>query len=136
MVLVDAHWAQVQVYEMAIALWPEQLRSGWQTRIHTKYKTPTNDHALSWEQTMKAHDWESIAVPAGQFQALRYTNSIKYKNGDAARNDSVRQETLWFAPEVGRWVARESSGSYYADDSAVDQPYNENGYRWELTRWT
>ncbi len=31
-----------------------------------------------WSQTMKAHAWESITVPAGQFKALRFTNSISF----------------------------------------------------------
>jgi len=136
MVLVDPHWNQVQVYETPIALWPTQLRPGWQTHIRTRYKTPTNEDALPWDQTIKAHDWEMITVVAGQFKALRYTNLIKFRSGDVARTDSVRKETLWFAPEVGRWVVRESTGSFYADDSAVDQPYNEAGYRWELLQWS
>jgi hypothetical protein len=85
---------------------------------------------------MKAHAWETISVPAGQFRALRYTNMIQFRSGDISRTDSVRQETLWFAPEVGRWVARESTGSYYLDDSLVDQPYNESGFRWELLEWS
>src|SRR5580700_5797049 len=29
---VDPHWGQVQVYETAIPLWPEQLRPGWQVQ--------------------------------------------------------------------------------------------------------
>jgi hypothetical protein len=136
MVLVDPHWGQVQVYETPIPLWPEHLRPGWHTRVTTKYKTPMSQDALPWEQTMKAHAWEMITVPAGQFKALRFTNLINFKNGEIGRTDSVRHETLWFAPEVGRWVARESTGSYYADDSAVDQPYNENGFRWELIEWS
>jgi hypothetical protein len=61
---------------------------------------------------------------------------IQFQNGDIARRDSVRRETLWFAPEVGRWVARESTGSYYLDDSWVDQPYNESGFRRELLEWS
>jgi hypothetical protein len=136
MVAVDPHWSQVQVYETPIPLWPTQLRPGWQTRISTKYKTPTNQDGLPWDQTMKAHAWETISVPAGQFRVLRYTNMIQFRNGDFARTDSVRRETLWFAPEVGRWVARESTGSYYLDDSVVDQPYNESGFRWELLEWS
>jgi hypothetical protein len=136
MVLVDPHWGQVQVYETPIPLWPEQLRPGWHTRVHTKYKTPGNQDPLPWEQTMKAHSWETITVPAGQFKALRFTNLINFRNGDITRTDSVREETLWFSPEVGRWVARESRGSYYIDDSAVDQPFNENGFRWELLEWS
>jgi len=136
MVLVDPHWGQVQVYEAAVPLWPEQLRVGWHTHVSTKYKTPAKQAAMPWEQTMKAHAWETVSVPAGQFKALRFTNLIKFASSDVSRTDSVRHETLWFAPEVGRWVARESSGSYYQDDSVVDQPYNENGFRWELLEWS
>jgi len=136
MVLVDPHWGQVQVYETPIPLWPEQLRAGWQTRASTKYKTPANQNPLPWDQTMKAHAWEAVTVPAGQFKALRFTNLINFGNTDTAKIDSVRHETVWFAPEVGRWVARESRGSYYPDDSVIDQPYNENGFRWELVEWS
>jgi hypothetical protein len=136
MVAVDPHWSQVQLYETPIPLWPTQLRPGWQTRVNTKYKTPDNQDGLRWSQAMKAHAWETISVPAGQFTALRYTNMIQFQNGDIARKDSVRQETLWFAPEVGRWVARESTGSYYQVDSVADQPYNESGFRWELLEWS
>ena len=136
MVLVDPHWGLVQVYETPVPLWPEQLRAGWQTRMSTKYKTPANQEGLAWEQTMKAHAWETVSVPAGRFTALRLTNLINFTSSDVSRTDSVRHETLWFAPEVGRWIARESSGSYYQDDSVVDQPYNENGFRWELLEWS
>jgi hypothetical protein len=136
MVLVDPHWAQVQVYEKPIPLWPAQLRPGWQTQIRTNYKTPLSQEGLAWDQTMKAHAWETISVPAGQFQTLRFTNLIKFRNGDVTRSDSVRQETVWFAPEVGRWVARESRGSYYVEDSLIVQPYNESGFRWELLEWS
>jgi hypothetical protein len=136
MVAVDPHWGQVQVYETPIPLWPTQLRPGWQTRVSTKYKTPTNQDGLFWDQTMKAHAWETISVPAGQFRALRYANKIQFLSGDSSRKDSVRQETLWFAPEVGRWVARESKGSYYLDNSLVDEPYEEGGFRWELLEWS
>jgi hypothetical protein len=136
MVLVDPHWGQVQVYETPIPLWPAQLRPGWRTHTNTKYKTPLNQDARPWDQTMKAHAWETITVPAGQFKSLRFTNSINFSSGDITRTDSVRQETVWFAPDVGRWVARESKGSYYVDDSAVDTPYDENGFRWELLEWS
>ncbi len=136
MVEVDPHWSQVQVYEMPIPLRPTQLQPGWQTRVRTNYKTPADQNALPWDQTMKAHRRETINVPAGQFKALRFTNSIKFTHSDFSRTDSARQETLWFAPEVGRWVARESTGSYYVADSLIVQPYNESGFRWELLEWS
>jgi hypothetical protein len=136
MVAVDPHWSQVQVYEAPIPLWPTQLEPGWQTHVSTNYKTPADQDGLPWEQTMKAQVWETITVPAGQFKALRFTNYIKFRHGDFLRTDSVRRETIWFAPEVGRWVARESQGTYYLTDSTITQPYNESGYRWELLEWS
>jgi len=136
MVEVDPHWSQVQVYETPIPLWPTQLEPGWQTHISTNYKTPADQDGLPWDQTMKAQVWETISVPAGQFRALRFTNYIKFKHTDFLRTDSVRRETIWFVPEVGRWVARESQGTYYLTDSTITQPYNESGYRWELLEWS
>jgi hypothetical protein len=135
-ILVDPHWSQVQVYETPIPLWPARLAPGWKNHTNTKYKTPGNDSGLPWGQTMAAHDWEMIRVPAGQFKALRFTNLINFRSADFSRTACQRQETIWFSPEVGRWVARESSGIYYINDSSVDTPYNEPGYRWELLEWT
>jgi hypothetical protein len=136
MVVVDPHWGQVPVFETPIPLWPAQLESGWQTRVTTRYKTPADQDALPWDQTMKAQAWETVTVPAGRFKALRFTNEIRFTHPDFYRTDSVRRETLWFAPEVGRWVVRESKGTYYLADSTIVQPYNESGYRWELLQWS
>jgi hypothetical protein len=136
MVSVDAHWSELQVYATPIPLWPKQLRPGWETRVSTKYTTPRNDHPLDWQQSISARAWETITVPAGRFTALRYTNFIRYASGEFERTGCTRQETLWFAPEVGRWVARESKGSYYVRGSVSDQAYLENAYRWELLAWS
>jgi hypothetical protein len=136
MVLVDPHWGQIQVYETPVPLWPVQLQPGSQTRTKTRYKTATNGEGLYWNQTMRARGWETVTVPAGQFTALKYINSIEFGCGDFARKDCKRREALWFAPEVGRWVARESSGSYYANNSASDRSVPEGGFRWELLEWS
>jgi hypothetical protein len=135
MVLVDPHWGRVQIYEPPIPLWPTTLQPGWQTRIRAQYKS-SDGPAQPWNQTMKAAAWETITVPAGQFKTLRYVNVIRFVSSDAGRTDSVRQETVWFAPEVGRWVVRESKGSYYLDDSVDDTQAVESSFRWELLSWT
>jgi hypothetical protein len=135
MILVDPHWDLVQVYQRPIPLWPTQLRPGWRSVVNTQYRTVEATN-LPWQQTMKAHGWESISVPAGRFMTLRYSNVINFGHSDFTWINAVRKETLWFAPEVGRWVARESRGSYYHDDSVADQPYSENSYRWELLDWS
>lgn len=136
MVLVDPHWGRVQVYEPSIPLWPSALRAGWQTRITAKYRSSETGAALPWDQTMKAETWETITVPAGRFKTLRFVNSIRFVNSDFGRSDSARQETVWFAPEVGRWVVRESKGTYYLDDSVDDTQAVESSFRWELLSWS
>jgi len=134
MVLIDPHWSLVQAYEKPIPLWPSELRSGWSTIVNTYYKTPESSDALPWQLTMHAHGWESITVPAGHFTALRYTNLIDFRYSNVSgRVAGQRKETIWFAPEIGRWVVRESSGTFYQD---VGEEFNENSYRWELLRWT
>jgi len=135
MILVDPHWDMVQVYRRPLPLWPAVLRPGWRSLVNTQYQTAEATD-LPWQLTMKVHGWESVTVPAGQFMALRYTNLINFRHSDFSRTDAVRQEALWLAPEVGRWVVRESRGSYYHDDSVGDQPYSENSYRWELLNWS
>jgi hypothetical protein len=134
-ILVDPHWDLLQVYETPIPLWPTELRPGWSSLINTKFKTPLSGWENSWQQTMQAHAWEKIRVPAGEFLALRYTNRINFTHPDFSRVNSVREETLWFAPEVGRWVSRRTSGSYYIQDSEIDTPFDEDSYHCDLLEW-
>lgn len=136
LVLVDPHWSQLQVYEKPIPLWPTILHPGWSDRINTKYRTAIDQAPLPWQLTMVAHRWEIVAVPAGRFQALRFTNLINFQSTDNFRVDSQRRETIWFAPEVGRWVARESTGIYYRGDSVDDRQQRGNSYRWNLLSWS
>lgn len=135
MILVDPHWDPVQAYRKPIPLWPTELRAGWSSRFNTTFKTPLSAKENSWQQTMQAHAWEKIEVPAGEFLALRFTNRINFTHADFSRMDSVREETLWFAPEVGRWVSRRSSGTYYIQDSSIDTPFEEGSYHWDLLAW-
>jgi hypothetical protein len=46
---------------------------------------------------------------------------------------SYQEPNIWFAPEIGRWVVRESSGTFRQD---VAEEFNESSYRWELLSWT
>ncbi len=134
MIVVDSHWSELQAYERPLPLWPAQLRPGWSSgTIITRYQTP-NEYPLVWQLTMHAHDWESIAVPAGRFEVLRYTNLIYFRYPNVTeREAALRRENIWLAPEIGRWVARESSGSFR---ESVGTDVQETGYRWELLSWT
>lgn len=136
MVVIDPHWSETLAFQKAIPLWPTVLRAGWSTQVRTDYLTPELKSPLTWQLTMHAHAWESISTPAGTFRALRYTNFIDFTSDDIFRRSSQRRETIWFVPEVGRWAARESSGSYYHEDSVDDQQLREASFRWELQEWS
>jgi len=136
-ILVDPHWSEIQVFETPIPLWPAELRPGWHTHFDTEYKTPSHDgDGLPWDQTITAHAWETITVPAGQFSALRFSNQINFTSTDFGRAACKRQETIWLAPQVGRWVKRESIGTYYLSESVDDTQAYEPSFRLELLEWT
>lgn len=136
MIELDPHWDLPQVYAQPIPAWPTELRPGWSRFINTKYVASADSGALSWQQTMRAERWERITVPAGTFTALRYSNQIVFTHRDWARVHCSRQETLWIAPEVGRWIKRMSSGSYYVNDTIDTSAYSEDARNWELLEWS
>jgi hypothetical protein len=49
MVLVDPHWAQLQVYERPIPLLPAELRPGWSTTVGTRYMVPGSEQRMPWQ---------------------------------------------------------------------------------------
>jgi hypothetical protein len=134
MVVVDPHWTEMQSFEKAIPLWPSELRPGWSTAVRTYYKIPGGQEAMPWQLTMDAQRWESVTVPAGHFIALHYYNFINFRFSIfAERNAAQRIENIWFAPEIGRWVMRESVGTFRED---LRTEVKESSYRWELLSWT
>jgi len=135
MVIMDSHWGKVLNFNPAIPLWPEKMSSSWNKEVFSKYNIsgyPQNKN--DWQQYMSAHGWEKITVPAGEFIALRFQNLINFENDDPIVVNCIRRETVWFAPLIGRWVARESSGSFQIQgENAVRL---ENSTKWELLSWT
>jgi hypothetical protein len=135
MVITDPHWGKVLNFNPAIPLWPEKMSSSWNKEVFSKYTVsgyPQNKN--DWQLYMSAHGWEKITVPAGDFVALRFQNLINFENNDSTVINSIRRETIWFAPQIGRWVARESSGSFQiqGENSAVRL---ENSTKRELVSW-
>lgn len=133
-VVVDPHWSDLQSFEKPIPIWPAELRPGWSTVVSTYYKIPGSEEAMPWQLSMNAQRWESVTVPAGRFMALRYFNFIDFRfSVFAERTAAQRIEHLWFAPEIGRWVKRESMGTFH---EALRTEVNESSFRWELLSWT
>jgi hypothetical protein len=133
-VVVDPHWSEMQLFEKPIPIWPSELRPSWSTVVSTRYKIPGSEEAMPWQLSMDAQRWESVTVPAGRFMALRYFNFIDFRFSIfSERTAAQRIEHLWFAPEIGRWVRRESMGTFHEQ---LGTEVKESSYRWELLSWT
>ena len=128
----DPHWGQVLNFSPAIPLWPESLSATWNKQISSKYSIAGNsDSMYSWLLYMSAHGWEKITVPAGQFTTLRYQCLINYENRDPDKVNCIRKETAWFAPALGRWIARETSGTYNIQGQ-IEAEILEDSVQWQL----
>jgi hypothetical protein len=134
-VQTDPQWPKVVSFNPAIPLWPQELSATWNKQFITKYKLAGySDSAYSWQEYMSAHGWEQITVPAGTFLTLRYQSLVNYESNDDNKVNCIRKETVWFAPSIGRWVARESSGSYMIQGQ-LGTPNLEDSLQWQLTAY-
>lgn len=135
MVTTDPQWPRLLHFNPALPLWPQESSSKWSKQLTTHYTIGDySDSKLDWQEYMSAEGWEKITVPAGVFVALRYQTQIHYQSDDDNKVDCMRKETMWFAPTIGRWVAREASGSYEIQGQ-LGGVINEGSYRWELTAY-
>ena len=134
-VQLDTSWPRLMSFRPSIPLWPEELTASWSKQFNTKYSLGGySENAYNWQVFMSAHGWEQITVPAGNFLTLRYQNLINFESNDDNKVNCIRKETVWFAPSIGRWVARESSGSYMIQGQ-LGMPNLEDSFQWQLTSY-
>jgi hypothetical protein len=135
MVATDTQWPRLLNFSPSLPLWPLELSTGWGKQFITKYSLAGyGDAKMNWQTYMSTHGWEKITVPAGTFIALRFQNLINYESSDANKVDCIRKETVWFVPQIGRWVAREASGSYQIQGQG-EVTVLEGSYPWQLTAY-
>jgi len=135
MISTDPHWSRVISYSPAIPLWPQNLSGNWSKQVNTKYQIAGyDDNFYNWNLYMSSSGWEQITVPAGTFFALRFQNLINFENADPNKVDCIRKETIWFAPQIGRWVARESTGSCRIDGQ-ISVESHEDSIQWQLQNY-
>jgi len=138
MVLQDPHWTPPQRFTKAVPLWPEQFVPGWSGFYRTRYQVvglPDND--FYWGLNIEAKKWNRLKTLAGDFDALHYINSADYfESDDWFRMASNRRDQVWFAPQIGRWVVRESFGEYlWLGMRGWSESIKEDYWRWELISW-
>ena len=131
----DPQWSHLMEFNSGLPLWPLELSEKWSKQFDTKYAVACYpDSKLYWQDYMSVQGWERVTVPAGEFIALRFQNLINYENSDPQKIDCIRKETIWFAPQIGRWVAREASGSYQIQGQ-VGPVILEGSYQWQLASY-
>lgn len=136
-VLQDPHWSPPQTFLKAIPLWPEQFQVGLSRFYKTQYQVLNYpDASYYWGLSMTVLAWEQIQVPAGKFLTIHYRNEMPYfESNDIFRFQSIREEDVWFAPEIGRWLIRRGSGRYITPGVYWSNAYWEDYLQWELVSW-
>jgi hypothetical protein len=134
-IITDPHWGRTINFSPAVPFWPEQMQANWSRQVSSRYSiSGYPDNSFGWQLYMYGAGWERLKVPAGEFTCLRFQNLINFQSDDANKVDCIRHEILWFAPEIGRWVARESSGSYQIQGQ-LGAVLLENSTVWQLSAW-
>ncbi len=137
--LRDPAWDLPLNFEAPVPLWPASLRVGASAAVHTHYRLDGGSFRYWIQVHTVVRAWERVTLATGEFDAWRVERLLRLNHPDPTRIETVRRDTLWLAPEVGRWVARETSGRYRVAGGDEDWPgFNElleDHVRWELTDW-
>jgi hypothetical protein len=133
----DSAWDYPMTFETPVPLWPASLAVGAKSSSQTRYRMDGGSIRYWIQVSTVASGWDRVTVSAGTFDTLRIERLIRLEHQDHGRSETVRRDTMWLALEVGRWVARETSGRYFLrGDNRFWEPYSlEDHVRWELTAW-
>ena len=132
----DTVWDFVQNYQPALPLWPADLTPDTTSVFWGKYRIDGFSYPYWINQHTRVVGWENVEVPRGRMLTLRVEHFIRLEHHESLRIKNIRRDTLWLAPEVGRWVARETSGEYLVTGGDGVYPNREARHRWELVSWT
>jgi hypothetical protein len=128
----DGAYDMVNDYEPALPVIPFPVSEGERRTYAASVVREPNKERDPWRVDISVGPWERVRVPAGEFSALRVERRIWFAHPDHFRIYSSRFDTLWYAPEVGRWVKREWTGYYNLRYSPRRGYFREDWVRWEL----
>lgn len=131
----DPAWDHAQNYEPTLPLWPAELSPGARSVYRGGYRIDGQSYRYWITQHTRVHGWETVTLPQGRLRALRVEHFIKLDHPDFSRYETTRRDTLWLAPEIGRWVARETTGEYLKPSDPGAFRGLEAHHRWELVSW-
>lgn len=135
-VIQDPYWDFLQTYETAMPLWLDNLTVGTSQSIDTHYQSGTSSFRYWISAKTTVTGWEKVVLSSGTFETVRIERFIRQNHRDISRIDTVRRETLWLAPQIGRWVARETNGEFRITGRRGGWIGREDHFRWQLESWT
>lgn len=117
---------------------PASLRVGESDSRRTSYTVRGYSGRYWWRQRLAALGTERVSTPAGTFECLRVRREIWFDYPDILRFSSFRIDTVWYAPEVNRWVRRVWTGDYKHDNSMdmFMSRRREDWVQWELIAYS
>lgn len=132
----DPYWDALQTYETPLPLWLDDFTIGSSRTHHTHYRSGGASFRYWINARTTVAGWERLVLPSGTFQTVRIEKLIRLQHPDMTRLDSLRRDTLWLAPDTGRWVARETNGEFRLDgDRFGHWSGREDHFRWQLQGW-
>ena len=133
--LRDSAWDYPMTFETPVPLWPASLTVGAKASADTRYRMDGGSIRYWIQVSSVVRGWERVTVNAGTFDTLRIERLIRMEHQDHTRVETLRRDTMWLSLEVGRWVARETSGEYFLSGSRMQSFSPEDHFHWELTAW-
>jgi len=134
--LRDLAWDHVQTYEQALPLWPADPTPGARGAVDTHYRIDQLSYRYWIQVRTTVHGWEELELAGGRrYRTLRVEHYMRQQHQDLQRIDTTRRDTMWLAPEIGRWVVRDVQGEYLVPDDNGSYRGLEAHHRWELADW-
>jgi hypothetical protein len=135
--LRESVWDYPMTFESPLPLWPATPAPGASASARTHYRIDGGSIRFWIDVSSAAHGWERVSVEAGTFDTLRVERLLRLEHQDVLRTSTLRRDTLWLSAEVGRAVARETSGRYFVRGEGRFLPSAslEDHFRWQLTAW-
>jgi hypothetical protein len=128
-------------YAAPVPLLPASVGGNGTGSGSTTYLDVGTGKRRRWTQQLSAPRRERVQVPAGAFDCLRVGRVVAYEHVDDNRMSATLSDTLWYAPEVNRWVQREWRGDYISagrsgtDNAPEGTQGREDWLMWQLTAY-
>jgi hypothetical protein len=134
--LSDSDWDASQTYQSVVPIYLNLNQINLSDVVRTSYQVGNSSYRLPIAITIRQFGWESITIPSGTFTAIKIEKLIRFQHNEPIRSESFRVDRYWFVPEIGRWVVRETSGTYFIIAGSRRNDMKEDFLRYELQSWS